>query len=199
MEQIHEALVGPRIRELRTGRGLTLRELAERSGLSRNAISLIERGENSPTVSSLVRLATALEVPIVSFFQESTQEMTVFVKAGARPRSQANRTTIESLATGLADQRLEPFMVSVEPGGGPATDTYSHSGEEFVLCLQGAIEYRVGDRLYQVKAGDSLLFKASQTHGFRNPTDERAIALIIIDERETEGDERLPGLHHMLH
>lgn len=199
MDSQEQELVGPRIRALRKQQGLSLRALAERSGLSRNAISLIERGENSPTVSSLVQLASALEVPIVAFFQEQAEELVVFVKRGQRLKSLANSTSIESLATGLAEQRLEPFLVTIEPGGGPSAETYAHPGEEFVHCLQGALEYRVGDRLYQVEAGDSLLFKASQTHGFHNAGDSKAIALIIIDEREPSNEERLPAAHHPLH
>ena len=60
--------VGQRIRTIRERQGLSLRAVAERCGLSLNAISLIERGENSPTVSSLHHLATALNVPITRFF-----------------------------------------------------------------------------------------------------------------------------------
>lgn len=199
MDKIEEAPVGTKIRQLRKRRGLSLRALAERSGLSSNAISLIERGENSPTVSSLRQLANALEVPIVTFFRDEAAEMTVFVKRGRGAKSQAEGTTIESLGTGLADQRLEPFLVTVEPGAGVADETYTHGGEEFVHCLQGSIEYRVGDRLYLMEPGDSLLFKATQTHGFWNAGESSAIALIILDERESPDREAAPRIHQMLH
>ena len=198
-DQIEGGSVGSRIRGLRLRKGLSLRALAERSGLSSNAISLIERGENSPTVSSLRQLANALEVPIVAFFQDEAEEIAVFVKRGRRPKSVTEGATIESLGTGLADQRLEPFLVTVEPGVGPTAETYTHEGEEFVHCLEGSLEYRVSDRLYLMEQGDSLLFKATQIHGFRNPAESKAIALIIIDERESADRETAPKIHKMLH
>ena len=71
--------VGQQIRALREQQGLSLRALAERCGLSMNAISLIERGENSPTVSSLHLLALALNVPITAFFEAKQEQTVVFV------------------------------------------------------------------------------------------------------------------------
>lgn len=198
-EPVQECNVGARIRTLRNRKGHSLRALAGLSGLSSNAISLIERGENSPTVSSLRQLANALEVPIVAFFQDDSQEQTVFVKAEQRAKSTASGTTIESLGTGLHGQRLEPFLVTVQPGSNAAAGTYVHEGEEFVLCMEGRLEYRVGDRLYTMEPGDSLLFKASQVHGFSNPEGHLAIALIIIDEHENPNDKGGPRAHPTLH
>ncbi|MFZ2097760.1 MAG: helix-turn-helix transcriptional regulator, partial [Anaerolineales bacterium] len=80
MSENSEPNVGMRLRSLREEQGLSLRALAERCGLSINSISQIERGENSPTVSSLHRLATALKVPIATFFQDETKQTIVFVK-----------------------------------------------------------------------------------------------------------------------
>jgi len=191
--------VGSRIRLLRLRKGLSLRSLAEISGLSSNAISLIERGENSPTVASLRHLAAALEVPIADFFQDAAEEMTVFVGHGQRAKSQAEGMLIESLASGLSLQHLGPFLVTIEPAAGSTAETYAHAGEEFIHCLEGAIEYRVGDRLYLMHPGDSLLFKAVQIHGFRNPTNAQSKALILIEEREIQDSEKAPQIHRVLH
>lgn len=198
-ERARESSVGERIRVIRQRRGLSLRALSAASGLSSNAISLIERGENSPTVSSLRQLANALEVPIVTFFQEPTRQQVTLVRADQRSRSNATGMTIESLAAGLVEQRLEPFLVTVEPGAGGTAETYSHDGEEFIHCLQGQLEYRVGDRLYQLEPGDSLLFKATQIHSFRNPASSPAVALIVIEESQLQrGDGSFP-VHRELH
>jgi len=198
-DQNEEFSVGSRIRLLRLRKGLSLRSLAEISGLSSNAISLIERGENSPTVASLRHLAGALEVPIAAFFQEAAEEMTVFVGHAQRARSQAEGMLIESLASGLTHQHLGPFLVTIEPAAGSTAETYAHAGEEFIHCLEGAIEYRVGDRLYLMQPGDSLLFKATQIHGFRNPTSTHSKALIVIEEREPQDSGKVPRVHRILH
>jgi transcriptional regulator with XRE-family HTH domain len=175
-----EPNVGSRLRSIRDQRGLSLRALAERCGLSINAISQIERGENSPTVASLHRLATALGVHITDFFQEETKQTVILVKQDQGLRSQSNGVLMESLGIGLFNQQLEPFRMSIQPGCGNMRDLISHAGEEFVHCLQGKIEYSIGDRVLVLGQGDSLLFDATQKHGYRNPTQQEAVVLIVF-------------------
>lgn len=172
--------VGQRIRALREGQGLSLRALSERAGLSINAISLIERGTNSPTVSSLHLLATALGVPITAFFEDSHEESVVVTRAGTRLQSQANGITMESLGIGLRDQQLEPFLITLEPGAGNAEQPVMHDGEEFVHCLEGEISYSIGDGIYKLSAGDSLLFEAGQPHAFHNPGARQARMVAVF-------------------
>lgn len=179
--------VGFRIRALREQQELSLRALSERCGLSINAISRIERGENSPTVASLHQLATALKVPITSFFAEETRQATVFVKRNRRPISSADGIWLESLGTGLPNQHLEPFLLTLEPGAENTADPITHLGEEFVHCLEGKVEYLVGDQVYWLEAGDSLLFQAEQEHKCANPSQAPAVILLVF--------ETVDGLH----
>jgi transcriptional regulator with XRE-family HTH domain len=179
--------VGGRIRSLRKQMGLSLFALSERSGLSTNAISRIERGENSPTVSSLRRLATGLDVSVIDLFKDEKTAATIFVKGGSRSQTRAAGATIESLGSRLPDQGLEPIWITVEPGSGSTNDTVIHPGEEFVLCLEGCVEYRVSDRVYKLDPGDSLFFKAEQPHCFYNPSENQAVILLMLQEQEDEG------------
>jgi transcriptional regulator with XRE-family HTH domain len=176
--------VGRRLRAIREQQGLSLRGLAERCGLSVNAISQIERGENSPTVSSLHRMATALQVPITDFFQQEARQNTVFVKKGVGLRSESKGVIMESLGIGLFNQQLEPFQMTVQPGVGNIDDPISHAGEEFVYCLDGKIEYLIGDRVFCLEQGDSLLFDAAQQHAYRNHTDVPATLLLIFQSSQ---------------
>src|SRR5690606_16721562 len=141
MDPIPELNVGQRVRSLRERQGLSLRALAERCGLSTTAISQIERGETSPTVSSLHPLATALGVSITDLFHDERRSAAVLVTPADRLRAEAGGVLMESLGFGLPYQQLEPFLVTVEPGAGNADQPVSHAGEEFVLCLEGTIEY----------------------------------------------------------
>jgi transcriptional regulator with XRE-family HTH domain len=168
------------LRALRNEQGLSLRALAERCGLSINAISQIERGENSPTVSSLHRLATALDVPIADFFQGEARQTTVFVEHDLGLQAESGGVLMESLGIGLYNQRLEPFRLTIEPGAGNGHDPITHQGEEFVHCLEGQVDYRVGDHLFRLKPGDSLLFDATQEHAYRNPSPGPATILLIF-------------------
>ncbi len=173
-------LAGQRIRELRTKAGLSLRALAELSGLSTNAISLIERGDNSPTVSSLHNLATALAVPITAFFEQNADGQVIHLKKNHRPVSETAGVKMENLGSGLPNQQLEPFLMSIAPGGSSTSTQITHSGEELVYVLKGALVSIINDKEYQLKEGDSLLFLASQPHIYRNETKQAAQILIVF-------------------
>ncbi len=176
--------VGPRIRTMREQRGLSLRALAERSSLSVNAISLIERGENSPTVSSLHMLATGLEVKITDFFEDPHRHAVVHVRHDQRLATRGSGLLMESLGTGLRNQHLEPFVVTVEPRTGDSGQSIVHPGQEFVLCLEGNILYQVGAQAYSLEPGDSLLFEATQPHHFCNCGDSVARVLLVFQAAE---------------
>jgi transcriptional regulator with XRE-family HTH domain len=185
--------VGLRLRALRDRQGLSLRALAEDCGLSINAISLIERGENSPTVSTLHRLATALNVPITDFFQEEAKQTCVFVKRDLGLRSQSDGAVMESLGIGLFNQQLEPFRMTIRSGVGNVNDPVFHSGEEFVYCLDGEVEYWIGDRVFRLEQGDSLLFDATQPHAYHNPLEKPATILLVF--QASQDRQRVQRLH----
>lgn len=180
MPDIVEPNVGLRIRSFRERQGLSLRAVAERCGLSINAISQIERGENSPTVTTLHRLAMALNISITDLFNDESAQTVVFVKRGEGLSANGDHVLMESLGIGLRNQRLEPFRVIIQPQSGSRDDCVSHSGEEFVHCMQGEIDYTVGDITYHLEPGDSLLFEATQQHAYYNSTSEPATILLIF-------------------
>lgn len=187
--------VGRRIRAIREQRGLSLRALAERSGLSINAISLIERGENSPTVASLHALAQALHVSITAFFEEATEQTVIFVPRDNRMHTQRNGMRMESLGSGLRSQQIEPFVVTLEVNTGSETESITHAGQEFVHCLTGEVEYWVGGQCFRLAAGDSLLFEAVQPHHFRNVGASPA-SLLLVFQSATGGE--TPGQNHFI-
>jgi transcriptional regulator with XRE-family HTH domain len=180
MGELEYTNVGTRIREIREAKGYSLRTLAERSGLSLNAISRIERSENSPTVSSLQRLAMALLVPISEFFEVRTEYATILVRKNQRLRTRGEGILIESLGDGLPGQMLEPFLMTLLPGAVGGEAPISHAGEEFVYCVEGEVEYLVNDDWHRLEAGDSLLFQSPQPHLCRNTSLNEAIVLLII-------------------
>jgi transcriptional regulator with XRE-family HTH domain len=173
--------VGQRIRALRERQGLSLRSLAEKCGLSINAISRIERGENSPTVSSLHQLASALAVPITEFFQDETDLTAVVVRQDARLSTERDGITVASLGIGLRKQQVQPFLITLQPGAGTTQDPVTHPGQEFVYCVEGLIVYTIGDTTYTLYPGDSLLFEATQPHSFENQGDADATLLITFN------------------
>ena len=172
--------VGVNVREIREEKGYSLRVLAERSGLSLNAISRIERGESSPTVSSLQRLATALSVPITEFFERGKEYATILVRKNQRLRTRGEGVLFESLGSGLPGQMIEPFLMTLLPDAVGEEAPISHAGEEFVYCVEGEVEYLVNEEWHRLEAGDSLLFQSPQPHMCRNTSLNKAIVLLII-------------------
>ena len=177
--------VGLRVRELRQQSGLSLRTLAELCGVSPNTVSLIERGASSPSVDTLQRLASGLEVPIVEFFERRDAEARlVLSRSTNRARSSAPGMTIEHLGSGLAGHALASFLITMEPGASTNIAPIEHSGAEWVYCLEGRVAYEVDSREYRLTEGDNLLFDASLPHRWRNPGAMQAQVLLILDAGE---------------
>ena len=182
MPQNLETIVGQRIKSLRGEKGLSLRDLAEKSGLSANTISLIENEKNSPTLSTLQCLAQALNVPITDFFQDQGGVTTVTVKKGEGMYTKNKSVEMESLGLGLQNQELIPFLITLQPGDENTTNEVSHAGQEFAYCLQGEIVYTTRDGQFHLEPGDSILLDASFPHKCINQGQATAKYLLIFSE-----------------
>jgi transcriptional regulator with XRE-family HTH domain len=178
--------VGQAIRTLREQHKFSLRDLSERCGLSANAISKIEHGETSPTVASLHKLASALEVHITDIFTENPNQSIVFTPQYNTMRIRGDGILIEGLGSGLPNQKLEPFRMVIEPGTSTTADPASHSGDEFIHCLEGELEYIIGNESFTLTAGDSLVFKASQPHSWRNNGADPVKFLLVFETDQTQ-------------
>jgi transcriptional regulator with XRE-family HTH domain len=193
----HDAVsvnIGARLRELREARNISMRALATRSGLSANALSMIERGKASPSVSTLYKLADALGISITSFFgSDSQRKQVVYLKADERTRMSFTRGIFEGLGGEQFVGRAEPFMLTLESNANSGPRSMTHTGHEFVFCLRGELEYQVERQVYQLSSGDSLLFAAHLKHRWKNVGGTVVGALIIISGFE-EG-EQLHAMH----
>ena len=186
--------IGERLRELREARNISMRALAARSGLSANALSMIERGRASPSVSTLYKLADALGISITSFFSSDSQrKQVVYLKANERTRMSFTRGVFEGLGGEQFVGRVEPFLLTLESNANSGPRSMTHTGHEFVFCLRGELEYQVERQIYQLSAGDSLLFAAQLKHRWKNVGSNVVTALIIISGFE-EG-EQLHAMH----
>jgi len=172
-----------------------MRKLATMSGLSANALSMIERGKTSPSVSTLYKLADALGLPVTDFFSPvAVRESVVFLKAEERPRLPFMRGLWEGLGGETFTGRMMPFMLTLESGASSGPNSVVHTGHEFVFCVRGVLEYLVESKSYTLEAGDSLLFAANLIHRWRNPGGIVTNVLIIISDF-AEGDQ--PGPLHL--
>ncbi len=173
--------VGHCLRKLRSERGLSIRSLAEQSGLNANTLSLIENSKTSPSVSTLQLLARALDVPITAFFEIDIPKNNVsYQKAGQRPKAAFAHGTLEDLGAGLTLQGGQPFLVTLEPGFGSGSTPIVHTGHELVYCLEGHLSYTIEEQIYQLDPGDSLLFEAYLPHCWKNTGETISRSLLIM-------------------
>ena len=188
-----EVDVGARLRVLRTEQGLSLRLLAEMSGLNVNTLSLIENGRTSPSVSTLQQLARALNVPIAAFFEtDDAVQNVVFQKAGQRPRAAFAHGTAEDLGGGMMMRGGQPLLVTLRPGTDSGPSPIVHTGHEFVYCLEGQLTYSIGERSYILEAGDSLIFEAHLPHRWGNtgPIITRSLLILCPNDENDRPTER---------
>ena len=164
--------IGRRIREERTKRSLTLKEVEHRSGVSATHISQIERGITWPTVNALHKVATALEKN-TSFFLEEVELPDVSKLAGDGSTmlvSEEPRLVLKTLTNGIPGGRMHFYKLVADPAG-KHTDyprLHCHEGDECGWVLSGNVELTVGDEVFELTEGDSVHFNGCKTHGIRN-------------------------------
>ncbi len=173
------AELGRRIKMLRVARGLTLKDLEERGGISATHVSEIERGKASPTVGALGRIARALDLrPAALVEPKLLPEMSV-VRAHDRERlsvqwGQARLAAAsEPIEGGLLSMHVLTLPISREP-----SLVHHHEGEEWALLTQGVAEIVIDGERHVLRQGDALHFRAHRTHAYVNLGSEPAVLLV---------------------
>jgi transcriptional regulator with XRE-family HTH domain len=170
--------LGEKIKDLRERRNLSLRDLSKKSGVSANALSLIERNRTSPTVSTLVAIANAFNVKVNDFFSDTEKEKSDYVVYKC---SQTGHCDIQPLAANLKTQNLNPVMLRLAPREKFAKEVCIHPGDEFVYCLSGSIECEIGDERILLGAGDAITYKGDIPHRINNPSEDISSALVVFE------------------
>jgi transcriptional regulator with XRE-family HTH domain len=181
--------VGQQLRAMRKARRLSIRSLAQLSGLSINTLSLIEKGKTSPSVNTLHQLAQSLKVPITAFFEsEQDKKRIAYQRAGERQQLIFSQGHMESLSAGLPRIGSEPFITRLEPGANSGTTPVVYAGREFIYCLEGQITYSIEGKEYPLDVGDSLIFDAHMPHTWRNTAPANSRALLVLCPDNSFGD-----------
>jgi transcriptional regulator with XRE-family HTH domain len=176
-----ETRLGQRIRSTRKGLGLTLDALAQRSGVARTTISKIERNLISPSFNTLAKIARGMNVKVTHLIDETRDEDQVLIRKKDRRILELNgsQCKIESLTKSISNMQIEVVKLSVEGGGDSGVDP-PHAGEEFLLCLKGAVEFQLGDHPYKLNRGDAMHFKPNRESILYNRGSREAQVLWIF-------------------
>ena len=165
-----EQAIGAQVRLLRRRVGITVSELATSAGLSGGMLSKIENGQISPSLASLQALATALNVPLTTFFSTFEEKRDCsFVKAGTgviierRGTKAGHQYSLLGAAIG-GNVVVEPYLITLHKDAAPYP-AFQHEGTEFIYMLSGEVVYRHGDQSYHLAPGDALLFDSAAPHG----------------------------------
>ena len=171
-------IVGKKLKAIRLKGNMTIQELAEKSQVSSNMISRIERGLTIPSVEILMKLATVFGKSINFFVEEvSTTHEIVFSSPGMRDKTvyddDANMQT-ESFTSGLRDPQFTSFFCNVKKGGSSGVQKMYHPGDELIYVLDGLLRVTVAGETHMLRAGDSLSFKSHLPHRWDNIGDDDA-------------------------
>lgn len=153
--------LGYRLRARRQELGLSLRELAERVGLTASFLSQIERDLASPSIESLRRISDALEVPIFHFLVEPDVKSPVVRRDERAQLKLPGSNLTYQLMTPDLNRQMEVFLAEKEPGEEKITIPLRQQTEEFIFVLQGQLEIELGEEVYLLGAGDSVYFDGS--------------------------------------
>ena len=176
--------IGPRIRALREAMGHSLRDLAERSGVSAPMLSQVERGETSPTLAVAEKIAAGLELTLSQLLRLDEGEHVSVSRAGERRRFERGGHRFEELTPPLPGQRADVSLHTLRAGattGGPDDPPIHEPGSrETAFVLSGVLALTVDGTRHELHAGDSVTFDADLPHHFENDGEEQARFLAVI-------------------
>lgn len=179
------APIGPRVRALREAMDLSLRDLAERSGVSAPMLSQVERGETSPTLNVATKIARGLELRLSQLLRLDEEGAVSIVRAGERRQGHGGRGhRIEILTPPMPGQRAEVSRHRLAAGArtGAAGDPPMHEpgSREIAVLESGSVRLVVEDLGYDLRAGDTVTFDADLRHHFENHGDDEAVLLAVV-------------------
>jgi transcriptional regulator with XRE-family HTH domain len=181
--------VGKAIRTLRKEKGMSLRELSRRAGLSTSFLSMVERGRSSPALTSLNNVAKALDTDLADLFASERKVRVSYPLPHVSRAEEDGRLSIASsqrvykvLSPRAPGLILEPLLVTVQPNSG-FEEPYNHEGEEFAYVVEGELIFTVDGEEYRLGPGDSIHLLPTVPHAIRNDTDESAKVLWVLTPR----------------
>ncbi len=178
--------VGDRIRGVRDAHGLTLDDLAARTGIDVAELERVEANKTVPPLGELVRLGKALRTRMSYLVSPGVERPMTVVRANARRpfsrygdrRRAQYGYSYESLAPEKANRMMEPFVVTLAPT--EADEPSTHDGQEFLFVLEGEMMARVGDQTEILGPGDAIYYDSSQSHLVTCATGKQAKVLAVI-------------------
>ena len=177
--------IGSKVRSLRLKKGMGLVQLGEHSGLSTAMLSKIERGQNFPTLPTLLRIAMVFGVGLEHFFNQNQRPYLSITRKKDRlripdkPNAPSPAYTFESLNFAASDRKMDAYLAEF-PAGAEAAAHHQHDGEELIFVMKGRLIVNIHDTDEALDAGDSMYFDASAMHSYRCAGNKPCSAIIVV-------------------
>ena len=176
--------VGRRVHALREARGLSLRDLSKRSGVSAPMLSQVERGETSPTIAVAQRIASGLDLPLSTLLRLDERQHVAVVRRTDRRTVRRDGHVVQELTRSLPGERASVTVHTLKPGGrtGGLHDRPVHApgSRETVVAQSGRITLMIDGERHVLAEGDAVTFDADLPHHFENPTRRAATFLAVV-------------------
>ncbi len=164
--------IGERVKGLRLKNGISIEELAQKSGLSESIISGIEAQTLSPPLGNIVILANVFQVTVGEIFGDSADSPFCIVRKDDQKtvsrfgsaNGKSSSYSYKSLGHQKANRQMEPFLVTLNPATNPSYEPNQHVGEEIIYVLEGQVEVRLADHTDILNPGDSIYYDSNLPH-----------------------------------
>ena len=179
-----DGAVGARVKSLREAMDLSLRDLAERSGVSAPMLSQVERGDTSPTLAVAQKIAAGLDLTLSQLLRLDEDRHVVVVRAGDRRTRRRRGHRVEELTPPLPGQRSDVSEHTLAPGAatGAPDDPPMHEpgSRETAVVLDGSVELFIDGQRHELTEGDSVTFDADLPHHFENNSSSEARLIAVV-------------------
>lgn len=174
--------IGTVLRGLRKERNWTLEQLAEATGVSKPMLGQIERGESNPTVVTLWKIASGLQVPFSAFLQNVEQPLATVVRKAEQPIVLDNdgKYMVRNVLAMAHPQSTDLFVARLSPGCSHAAEAHGAEVYEGVSVQKGRLTLLLADEQYVLNEGDFVYFQANINHSYNNDTDSVCEFLTLL-------------------
>lgn len=174
--------VGKRLRRIRQERKISIRELAENSGLTHAFISLVERNKTSPSVSSLKKLLTALDITLADFFSEAKtiENVRFYKKEELRELADGNLLSYRQVGADIEGANMLILHEKYAPGASTGEEPYHHNAQEGGIIIKGKLLLIVGNKSKVLSEGDAYYFDSNIPHKMENIFEEECIVVSAV-------------------
>ncbi|MEW6623481.1 MAG: XRE family transcriptional regulator [Bacillota bacterium] len=173
-------MLGEKIRNIRSEKNMSLRDLADKTGLTASFLSQVERDLTEPSITSLRKIAEALEVPIFFFLLETTEKSPVIRKSERKVLRLPQSNLVFELLSPDLEKSMEIMIARLKPGAVSCEEPLSHPGEECIVILEGTMEISVGSDTYVLEEGDSIYYHSAIPHILKSVGDKELVFLSAI-------------------